>query len=100
MVHADHPRFRDNLTVADFLAESHALVRPAGRTHLFERFLEAKNIKLDVRAELSHFASLLTIISNSDLIASVFSPHAALAYGGEYGFDECLAQADGQRSAQ
>jgi hypothetical protein len=27
MVHADHPRFRDNLTMADFLAESHALVR-------------------------------------------------------------------------
>jgi DNA-binding transcriptional LysR family regulator len=62
---------RRHLTVDDFMNESHALVRPAGRTHLFEQFLNAKNIKLDVRAELSHFASLLTIISSSDLIATV-----------------------------
>ena len=71
MVRADHPRVHDSLTMADFMAESHALVRPAGRTHLFERFLEAKNIKLDIRVELSQFASLLTIISSSDLIATV-----------------------------
>lgn len=71
MVRADHPRVRDELTTEDFLQESHALVRPAGRTHLFEQFLNSKNIKLDVRAELSHFASLLTIISSSDLIATV-----------------------------
>lgn len=71
MVRADHPRIHDSLTMADFMAESHALVRPAGRTHLFERFLEAKNIKLDIRVELSQFASLLTIISSTDLIATV-----------------------------
>lgn len=71
IVRADHPRVRDKLTLAGFLAESHALVRPAGRTHLFERFMEEKQIKLDVRAELSHFASLLTIVSNSDLVATV-----------------------------
>jgi DNA-binding transcriptional LysR family regulator len=71
MVRADHPRVHDSLTMADFMAESHALVRPAGRTHLFERFLEAKNIKLDIRVELSQFASLLTIIPSSDLVATV-----------------------------
>ena len=71
MVSADHPRIQGSLTSDDFLRESHALVRPAGRTHLFEQFLISKNIKLDVRAELSHFASLLTIISSSDLIATV-----------------------------
>jgi DNA-binding transcriptional LysR family regulator len=71
MVRADHPRIQDSLTTADFLRESHALVRPAGRTHLFEQFLNLKNIKLDVRAELSHFASLLTIIPSSNLIATV-----------------------------
>jgi DNA-binding transcriptional LysR family regulator len=71
MVRADHPRIGDQLTVEDFLKESHAIVRPAGRTHLFEKFLNTKGIKLDVRAELSHFASLLTIISGSDLIATV-----------------------------
>ncbi|WP_083684405.1 LysR family transcriptional regulator [Massilia putida] len=71
MVRADHPRIHDTLTVDQFMQESHALVRPAGRTHLFEQYLNSKNIKLDVRAELSHFASLLTIISSSDLIATV-----------------------------
>jgi DNA-binding transcriptional LysR family regulator len=71
MVRASHPRIGDSMTMADFMAESHAIVRPAGRTHLFEKFLNAKNIKLDVRAELSHFASLLTIISTSDLVATV-----------------------------
>jgi DNA-binding transcriptional LysR family regulator len=71
MVRADHPRIKDGLTVDEFMRESHALVRPAGRTHLFEQFLNAKQLKLDVRAELSHFASLLTIIPSSDLVATV-----------------------------
>ena len=71
MVRADHPRIGDTLDMAQFQAESHAMVRPAGRTHLFEKFREEKNLKLDVRAELSHFASLLTIISSSDLVATV-----------------------------
>lgn len=71
IVRANHPRIRDELTMEMFLAEAHAIVRPAGRTHLFERFLDAKHIKLDVRVELSHFASLLTIISSSDLVATV-----------------------------
>jgi DNA-binding transcriptional LysR family regulator len=71
IVRANHPRIRDELTMEMFLAEAHAIVRPAGRTHLFERYLDAKHIKLDVRVELSHFASLLTIISSSDLVATV-----------------------------
>jgi DNA-binding transcriptional LysR family regulator len=71
IVRADHPRIGTGLTMEEFLAESHAVVRPAGRTHLFEKYLDSKNIKLDVRAELSHFASLLTIISGSDLVSVV-----------------------------
>jgi len=71
IVRSEHPRVGDHLTMESFLAESHAIVRPAGRTHLFERFLDEKHIKLDVRVELSHFASLLTLISSSDLIATV-----------------------------
>lgn len=71
IVRANHPRIRDELTMEMFMAEAHAIVRPAGRTHLFERYLDAKHIKLDVRVELSHFASLLTIISSSDLVATV-----------------------------
>ncbi|SNT34762.1 transcriptional regulator, LysR family [Noviherbaspirillum humi] len=71
VVRADHPRIQDHPTLDQFLAESHAVVRPAGRTHLYERFLESQNIRRSVRAELAHFASLLTIITTSDLIATV-----------------------------
>src|SRR4051812_42241211 len=39
IVRTDHPRIGRQLTRAQFLREGHAIVRPAGRTHLFERFM-------------------------------------------------------------
>lgn len=71
IVRSGHPRIRRTLTMKDFISEGHALVRPAGRVHLFERFVEKQNIKREVRVELAHFASLLTVIAGSDLIATV-----------------------------
>jgi DNA-binding transcriptional LysR family regulator len=71
VVRAGHPRVGDSLTLEQFLAESHAVVHPAGRTHIFERFMESQNVKRDVRAELAHFASLLTVITTSDFVATV-----------------------------
>lgn len=73
IVRADHPRVRDTLDMQGFLDESHAVVRPAGRTHLFERFLTSQQITRQVSVELAHFASLLTVITTSDLLATV--PH-------------------------
>jgi DNA-binding transcriptional LysR family regulator len=71
MVRADHPRIGVHLSLEQFLSASHALVRPAGRTHLYEQFLIDRGIKLNVAAHLSHFTSLLTIIASSDLVAIV-----------------------------
>ncbi|MDQ6619640.1 MAG: LysR family transcriptional regulator [Pseudomonadota bacterium] len=71
IVRADHPHARRQLGLSDFLSAGHALVRPAGRTHLFEQFLGQQGIKLDVRVQLSHFTSLLTIIGATNLIATV-----------------------------
>jgi DNA-binding transcriptional LysR family regulator len=71
IVRADHPRIRDTLGMQEFLNESHAVVRPSGRTHLFERFLESQQITREVSVELAHFASLLTVITTSDLLATV-----------------------------
>jgi DNA-binding transcriptional LysR family regulator len=71
IVRADHPRIGDTLGMREFLNESHAVVRPAGRTHLFERFLESQQITREVSVELAHFASLLTVITTSDLLATV-----------------------------
>lgn len=71
LVRKDHPRIGRQLGMDEFLAAAHAVVRPAGRTHLFEQFVAQRRIQLDVRVVLSHFSSLLTIVSSSDLIATV-----------------------------
>ena len=71
IVRAQHPRIGAQLTREAFLREGHAIVRPAGRTHLFERFMEKRRIVRDVRADLAHFTTLLTVIATSDLIATV-----------------------------
>ena len=46
-------------------------MRPDGREHVFEQFLQAKGLQRRVRLEVAHFMSLLPIISTSDLIATV-----------------------------
>lgn len=71
IVRADHPDIGGRLTMPQFLAAAHAFVRPAGRVHLFERFLEERGIKVSVRVQLAHFSSLLTVVGQSDLVATV-----------------------------
>ena len=46
-------------------------MRPSGRVHLFERFLDERGLKVNVRVQLSHFSSLLTVVGQSNLIATV-----------------------------
>ena len=71
IVRADHPQLESSLTMDAFLRASHAVVRPSGRTHVFDAFLEKRGIRRRVRVEIAHFMSLLTIIAASDLIATV-----------------------------
>ena len=71
LVRSDHPTIGERLTLKQFLAASHAIVRPAGRSHIFERFLEQRGVQRKVRLDVGHFTSLLTIIAESDLIATV-----------------------------
>lgn len=66
-----HPIVGEKITSTQFIQAPHAVVRPDGREHLFEQFLQSKNIKRRVVVELSHFMSLLPIIETSDLIATV-----------------------------
>jgi DNA-binding transcriptional LysR family regulator len=47
------------------------VVRPDGREHLLDRFLEDKGWQRHVTLELSHFMSLLALLPGSDLIATV-----------------------------
>ncbi len=66
-----HPDVADKISSTQFMQASHAVVKPDGREHLFEQFLQSKGIQRRVVVELSHFMSLLPIIETSNLIATV-----------------------------
>ncbi|MEO7642148.1 MAG: LysR family transcriptional regulator [Ramlibacter sp.] len=59
------------MSLKQFLAAPHVVVRPEGREHAFDRMLEEKGHRRRVMLELSHFMSLLAILPRSDLIATV-----------------------------
>lgn len=71
VVRTDHPVIGARMTQAQFLAASHAVVKPDGREHVFEQFLQEKGLQRRVVVELSHFMSLLPIVESSDLVATV-----------------------------
>jgi len=71
MVRANHPHIRGRLSLKQFVEGAHAVVRPEGRSHIFEVFLQQRGIVRDVRLDIAHFTSLLAIIVESDLIATV-----------------------------
>ena len=58
-------------TLKQYLAARHVVVRPDGREHLLDRFLEDKGWERKVTLELSHFMSLLSLLPGSDLVATV-----------------------------
>ena len=59
------------LTLKQYLAARHVVVRPDGREHLLDRFLEDKGWQRHVTLELSHFMSLLSLLPGTDLVATV-----------------------------
>ncbi len=74
---AGHPEVGPGLGLADYLALPHAEVRPHGREHVLEQFLERRGLRRRVLVELSHFAGLLPVIEGTDLVAAVPSAFAA-----------------------
>lgn len=59
------------LTLKQYLAARHVVVRPDGREHMLDRFLDTKGWRRHVTLELSHFMSLLALLPGTDLIATV-----------------------------
>jgi DNA-binding transcriptional LysR family regulator len=47
------------------------VVRPAGREHVFDHYIQQQGVQRNVVVELSHFMSLLPVLESSDLIATV-----------------------------
>jgi DNA-binding transcriptional LysR family regulator len=68
----DHPSLGQKITLKQYLAATHAVVRPSdGREHVFEQFMQQRGLRRKVLVELAHFMSLLPVIESSDLIATV-----------------------------
>lgn len=61
----------DRMTLKQYLAARHVVVRPDGREHLLDRYLDDKGWHRPVTLQLSHFMSLVSILPGSDLIATV-----------------------------
>lgn len=78
LMRAGHPASQQRLTLKRYLGLSHAVVRPDGREHVFEQFLQQQGIQRHVLLEVSHFMSLLPLIESSDLIATVPNDLAAV----------------------
>lgn len=60
-----------HLSLPAYLDADHAVVRPDGREHFFERFMQEQGLRRRVRLELSHFMSLLPVLESTDLLATV-----------------------------
>ena len=61
----------DKLGLTAYLAAAHVVVRPEGREHVFEQFMQQRGLQRRVVLVISHYMSLLPVIEGSDLIATV-----------------------------
>ena len=59
------------MTQKQYLAARHVVVRPDGREHMLDSFLDGKGWQRNVTLELSHFMSLLALLPGTDLVATV-----------------------------
>lgn len=77
LLRADHPVAADRLTLKQYLALEHAVVRAESRTEeVIERYLARKKLKRKVVLTTPHFASAPMIVAQSDLIVTVPEPLA------------------------
>jgi DNA-binding transcriptional LysR family regulator len=72
LLRSGHPIKAQKLTPKQFMALGHAVVNAEGRSQeVFERFLQKRGIRRRVVLNTPHFMSLPSIISASDLVATV-----------------------------
>jgi DNA-binding transcriptional LysR family regulator len=72
LLRTDHPIRSEKLSLPQFLALGHAVVKAEGRSQeVFERYLERKNIHRRVALSTPHFLSIPFIIGTTDLVVTV-----------------------------
>jgi DNA-binding transcriptional LysR family regulator len=90
LMRADHPRRAPRLTLKEFVALEHAVVRSEGRSQeLLERFLERRRIHRNVVLVTPHFLSIPFVIARSDLVAAI--PEKLAAYFAQQSRDLAVA---------
>jgi DNA-binding transcriptional LysR family regulator len=76
LIRANHPMRADRLSVADFLAAEHIVVKADGRSQeVLERFLERRRIRRKVAVSTANFLGVPFIVARTDLVATM--PYAA-----------------------
>ena len=77
----DRPIGGGRLSMGEFLALEHAVVRSEGRSQeIFESFLEARGLTRRIAVRTPHYLSIPKLIAPSDMVVAV--PHAVgIAYG-------------------
>jgi DNA-binding transcriptional LysR family regulator len=58
-------------TFEAYMAASHAVLKPDGRQHLFDQFIQHRRMQRRIVVELSDFFSLLPVLEGSDIVATV-----------------------------
>jgi DNA-binding transcriptional LysR family regulator len=72
LMRAEHPLWSERLSVADFLAAEHLVVREDGRSQeVLERFLRRRRIRRNVAVYTAHFLGMPFVLAKSDLVATV-----------------------------
>ena len=72
LVRTDHPRIGSSMTLKRFLAESHIVVRPEGRSpEIFEQALRDRGLTRRVQVRLPNFMSVPIVVATSDLVVTV-----------------------------
>jgi DNA-binding transcriptional LysR family regulator len=79
LMRAAHPRRAARLSLKEFLALEHAVVREEGRSQeVLERFLERRRIRRNIVLMTPHFLSIPFVVARSDLVAAL--PERVAAY--------------------
>jgi DNA-binding transcriptional LysR family regulator len=74
VLRADHPTIGARLTLRQFKAAEHILVKPLGPSQLgevIERALASRNVGARVAVQISHFHGVAALVTSTNLIATV-----------------------------
>ena len=79
IVHKQHPRVQDHLSLGQYLQEKHAAIKSSTGHMEIDQGLKELGLKRNIMLELPHFSVLQDVVTNSELLVSLPS-RAAKVY--------------------